>query len=65
VCWGGEPKYHLFGIFFYKPQYDDGSHQLQYGLIAEEVAKVYPDLVAYDKDGQPYRFVTSTSFPCC
>ncbi len=41
-------------IFFYKPQYDDGSHQLQYGLIAEEVAKVYPDLVAYDQDGQPY-----------
>jgi len=39
--------------FFYKPQYDDGSHILQYGLIAEEVAKVYPDLVAYDKDGQP------------
>ena len=40
--------------FFYKPQYDDGSHTLQYGLIAEEVAKVYSDMVAYDKDGQPY-----------
>jgi len=40
--------------FFYKPQYDDGSHLQQYGLIAEEVAKVYPDMVAYDKDGQPY-----------
>lgn len=40
--------------FFYKPQYDDGSHSLQYGLIAEEVAKVYPEMVAYDKDGQPY-----------
>ena len=40
--------------FFYKPQYDDGSHALQYGLIAEEVAKVYPEMVAYDKDGQPY-----------
>ncbi len=39
--------------FFYKPQYDDGSHALQYGLIAEEVAKVYPDMVGYDKDGQP------------
>ena len=39
--------------FFYKPQYDDGSHALQYGLIAEEVAKLYPDLVGYDKDGQP------------
>ena len=40
--------------FFYKPEYDDGSHQLQYGLIAEEVAKVYPEMVAYGKDGQPY-----------
>ena len=40
--------------FFYKPQYDDGSHALQFGLIAEEVAKVYPEMVAYDKDGQPY-----------
>jgi Tfp pilus assembly protein PilO len=25
---------------------------LQYGLIAEEVAQVYPDLVAYGKDGR-------------
>jgi len=40
--------------FIYKPQYDDGSRTLQYGLIAEEVAKVYPELVAYDKDGEPY-----------
>jgi hypothetical protein len=39
--------------FFYKPEYDDGSHTLQYGLIAEEVAKLYPDMVGYDKDGQP------------
>jgi polyhydroxyalkanoate synthesis regulator phasin len=40
--------------FFYKPQYDDGSRLLQYGLIAEEVAKVYPEMVAYGRDGQPY-----------
>jgi hypothetical protein len=40
--------------FFYKPQQDDGSHLMQYGLIAEEVAKVYPEMVVYDKDGQPY-----------
>ena len=40
--------------FNYKPQFDDGSHLLQYVLIAEEVAKVYPDMVVYDKDGQPY-----------
>jgi hypothetical protein len=40
--------------FHYKPEYDDSSHLLQYGLIAEEVAQVYPDLVQYDKDGQPF-----------
>jgi hypothetical protein len=40
--------------FFYKPEYDKGERTLQYGLIAEEVAKVYPELVAYDNDGQPY-----------
>ena len=39
--------------FRYNAQYDDGSRLLQYGLIAEEVAKVYPELVQYDKDGQP------------
>ncbi len=39
--------------FHYKAQFDDGSHLLQYGLIAEEVAKVYPDLVQYDADGRP------------
>ena len=40
--------------FLYKPEYARGDRTLQYGLIAEEVAKVYPELVAYDKDGQPY-----------
>jgi len=40
--------------FYYKSQYDDGTHTLQYGLIAEEVAKVMPNLVAYGKDGTPY-----------
>ena len=40
--------------FFYKPEYDMGERTLQYGLIAEEVAKVYPELVAYDNEGQPY-----------
>ncbi len=39
--------------FLYKPEYDDGSHALQYGLIAEEVATLYPEMVGYDKDGQP------------
>lgn len=37
--------------FHYKT---DGSHLLQYGLIAEEVAKVYPDLVQYDEQGKPF-----------
>jgi hypothetical protein len=40
--------------FLYKPEYDKGTRTLQYGLIAEEVAEVYPDLVAYEPDGKPY-----------
>ncbi len=40
--------------FLYKPGYDKGPRTLQYGLIAEEVAQVYPDLVAYEPDGKPY-----------
>ncbi len=40
--------------FHYKAPYDDGSHLLQYGLIAEEVAKVAPGLVQYDEEGKPY-----------
>lgn len=39
--------------FHYKAPYDDGSHLQQYGLIAEEVAKVRPDLVQLDAKGQP------------
>jgi len=37
--------------FRYKAPYDDGSHRLQYGLIAEEVAKVDPQLVQFDHQG--------------
>jgi hypothetical protein len=40
--------------FFYKPEYDKGPRTLQYGLLAEEVAEIYPDLVAYEPDGKPY-----------
>src|SRR5215469_5020630 len=40
--------------FLYRPEYDKGQRTLQYGLIAEEVAEVYPDLVAYEPDGKPY-----------
>lgn len=36
----------------YKKPYADGSKPLDYGLIAEEVAEVYPDLVATGADGQ-------------
>ena len=38
--------------FRYKKPLADGSQPTQYGLIAEEVAKVYPDLVSYSADGQ-------------
>ncbi len=37
--------------FIYK---EDTTNELQYGLIAEEVAKVYPELVQYDEEGKPF-----------
>jgi uncharacterized protein (DUF3084 family) len=40
--------------FHYKAPYDDGTRLLQYGLIAEEVAQVAPDLVQYDAAGKPF-----------
>jgi hypothetical protein len=36
----------------YKQAYKDGSKPTDYGLIAEEVADIYPDLVVKNKDGQ-------------
>lgn len=36
----------------YKKAFADGSDPVEYGLIAEEVAKVYPDLVAYNPSGK-------------
>src|SRR5262249_44065696 len=39
--------------FRYRQPQDDGSHPLQYGLVAEEVAEVNPGLVQFDKEGQP------------
>jgi hypothetical protein len=39
--------------FRYKQAQEDGSHPLQYGLVAEEVAAVNPGLVQFDKDGNP------------
>ena len=38
--------------FRYKQPFADGSKPIEYGLIAEEVADVYPDLVAHSADGQ-------------
>jgi ABC-type hemin transport system substrate-binding protein len=48
--------------FRYKKDIDPSGLE-QYGLVAEEVAKVYPDLVVYDEKGQPqtvrYHFVNA------
>jgi hypothetical protein len=38
--------------FHYKEPYAGGSKSTEYGLIAEEVEKVYPDLVVRSADGQ-------------
>ncbi len=39
--------------FRYKERKARGEQGLEYGLIAEEVAEVLPDLVVYDEDGRP------------
>ena len=38
--------------FRYRQPYADGTKPLDYGLIAEEVGRIYPDLVVKDADGQ-------------
>ena len=38
--------------FHYKSSVESGPRPLQYGLIAEEVAKVYPELVVYGPGGR-------------
>ena len=40
--------------FKYKQKPAKGEQPLQFGLIAEEVAEVLPELVVYDEEGQPY-----------
>ena len=40
--------------FYYKQAQQGGPRQLQYGLIAEEVAAVYPELVEYSQTGEPF-----------
>jgi len=39
--------------FRYKKDQPSDERPIQYGLIAEEVAEVFPELVVYNKDGQP------------
>jgi hypothetical protein len=39
--------------FRYKQPYVEGDKPLEYGLIAEEVAEVMPDLVVFNEKGQP------------
>ena len=39
--------------FKYKQEPVKGEQPLQFGLIAEEVAEVLPDLVVYDDEGRP------------
>lgn len=38
--------------FRYQKPFADGSKPIQYGLVAEEVQQVYPDLVTHSADGQ-------------
>jgi len=53
----GSVSERLFGLrpvtFRYKQPYDDGSKPVQFGLVAEEVAQVFPELVVNGKDGKP------------
>jgi len=48
--------------FYYRPEYD-AKRTRQYGLVAEEVAEVAPQLVAFDDEGDPetvrYHFVSA------
>ena len=41
--------------FRYKKDFDP-TGTAQFGLVAEDVAKVNPDLVVRDKEGKPYRY---------
>jgi hypothetical protein len=39
--------------FRYRKPYNDGTKPIQYGLVAEEVAQVFPELAVYNAQGQP------------
>ena len=47
----------------YKQPDENGSKPQQYGLIAEEVAKVMPELVVYNEQGQPETVAYQTLAP--
>ncbi len=49
--------------FQYKQAEDNGTKPEQYGLIAEEVAKVMPELVVYNEKGQPETVAYQTLTP--
>jgi len=49
--------------FRYKKAEEDGSNPEHYGLIAEEVAKVMPELVIYNDSGQPETVAYQTLTP--
>ena len=63
----GNASHGLFKLrpvtFYYKRNIDPTAPRiLQYGLVAEELAEVYPDLVTYDVEGRPnaikYQYLT-------
>ncbi len=49
--------------FRYKKADENGQKPEQYGLIAEEVAKVMPELVIYNEKGQPETVAYQTLAP--
>ena len=49
--------------FRYKKADESGQKPEQYGLIAEEVAKVMPELVIYNEKGQPETVAYQTLAP--
>ena len=49
----GERLQQLRPVTFRYKKSSDGKNPVQYGLIAEEVAEVFPDLAVLNEDGQP------------
>ena len=40
-------------VFRYRPEVREGPRPVEFGLIAEEVAEIFPELVYYDPEGKP------------